>query len=412
MENLFRQEVSAHRQNKLDGNISLLQPAPFKYLTLLLVIIAVFTLTFLSFGNYIRKEQVSGFLVPDKGIVKLRSHQNAVISELLVAEGQDVIQGEILIKATSEQFGEKGFEKNQSVIQEYQYQVDLISHQITQVTHQNDLKVSSFEQQLDNLKKELGQITAKKALLTSRIRVNNEITDKLQELSETGYASELEYKRQSDVILQLEQQRLNLETESLSTARNIEVVQNELRTLSIENELTVSQLKNKLHASGLALSRAKQEKSTEFISPVAGQVTAILIEQGSTVENKTSLLSIVPEDSELMAELFVPTSAIGFVEMDQTVNLRFKAFPYERFGVYSGRVIEISNTVILPNEYRKNIALMNPSYRVKVQLDEQFVNAYGNRFNLRPDMQVDADIIIEERTLLRWLFDPIFSLKG
>lgn len=53
-----------------------------------------------------------------------------------------------------------------------------------------------------------------------------------------------------------------------------------------------------------------------------------------------------------------------------------------------------------------------PSYRVVVALKYQAVNAYGRQIPLRSGMKLDADIVIEQRTLIRWLFDPVFSIQA
>jgi len=53
-----------------------------------------------------------------------------------------------------------------------------------------------------------------------------------------------------------------------------------------------------------------------------------------------------------------------------------------------------------------------PSYRVVVALNNQMIQAYGRNIPLRSGMKLDADIVIEQRSLLRWLFDPVFSIQG
>ncbi len=42
----------------------------------------------------------------------------------------------------------------------------------------------------------------------------------------------------------------------------------------------------------------------------------------------------------------------------------------------------------------------------------QSISAYGQSVPLQPGMTLSADIVLEERSLLSWLFEPIISLKG
>jgi membrane fusion protein len=53
-----------------------------------------------------------------------------------------------------------------------------------------------------------------------------------------------------------------------------------------------------------------------------------------------------------------------------------------------------------------------PSYRVAVRLDRASVTAFGREIALQPDMTVRADIVLERRTLIEWLLEPLLSLKG
>lgn len=146
-------------------------------------------------------------------------------------------------------------------------------------------------------------------------------------------------------------------------------------------------------------------------APKAGTVSGILPRPGHFMNAGNSVLSLLPAGAELEAIVYVPTSAIAFIEPGQDVRLRFHAFPYERFGVHQGQVREVSHTVLLPEEVPE-MTLQEPSYRVRVQLSAQQIQAYNRDLPLRAGMTLDGDIITERRSLLQWLFDPIYSLKG
>ena len=47
-----------------------------------------------------------------------------------------------------------------------------------------------------------------------------------------------------------------------------------------------------------------------------------------------------------------------------------------------------------------------------VALEKQSVSALGQEFPLRPGMLVNADLLLEKRTLLEWIFEPVLQLKG
>jgi membrane fusion protein len=53
-----------------------------------------------------------------------------------------------------------------------------------------------------------------------------------------------------------------------------------------------------------------------------------------------------------------------------------------------------------------------PLYRIKVALSAQAVSAYGRREPLQPGMQVEADLMLDRRRLVEWIFEPLLSLSG
>jgi membrane fusion protein len=139
-------------------------------------------------------------------------------------------------------------------------------------------------------------------------------------------------------------------------------------------------------------------------------VTTVLAEAGQNATTTTPLLSILPADAELEAQLLVPSRSIGFISVNQTVALRYQAFPYQRFGTYRGRVIEISKTLINSGDTTLPVPLQEPAYRVTVTLDSQSVNAYQKQVLLQAGMLLDADVLLDHRRLIEWVFDPLYSL--
>jgi membrane fusion protein len=94
------------------------------------------------------------------------------------------------------------------------------------------------------------------------------------------------------------------------------------------------------------------------------------------------------------------------------VRLMIDAFPYQRFGAYGGTVDVVSQAVLAPNEVFGHVPVKEPSYRVTVRLDRQTIDAFGRQVPLQPDMTVQADIVLEERSLVAWLLEPILSVRG
>ncbi len=108
----------------------------------------------------------------------------------------------------------------------------------------------------------------------------------------------------------------------------------------------------------------------------------------------------------------MPARAIGFVAPGQSVRLLYDAFPYQRFGTYRGTVESVATTMLAATELPEPVLLLKePAYRVKVALDRQTVDAFGREVALQPDMTLRADIILERRSLVEWLLEPLLSAR-
>jgi membrane fusion protein len=125
-----------------------------------------------------------------------------------------------------------------------------------------------------------------------------------------------------------------------------------------------------------------------------------------------SLLSILPAGSALQAQLLVPSRAIGFIDPGSRVVLRYEAFPYQKFGQQYGRVTDVSRSALNSSEVATLIGQQSqqPLYRVQVKLDKQFVLAYGHKEPVKPGMALQADILMDRRSLLEWVFEPLYGM--
>jgi membrane fusion protein len=118
-------------------------------------------------------------------------------------------------------------------------------------------------------------------------------------------------------------------------------------------------------------------------------------------------MTIVPERSKLHADVYAPTRAIGFVKPGQEVRLLYDAFPYQRFGSFSGRITAVSRVVIDPRQMEAPLKIEEPVYRIEVTPDAQTVDAYGDSLPLQPGMSLTANLILERQSFFDWLLKPL-----
>lgn len=147
-----------------------------------------------------------------------------------------------------------------------------------------------------------------------------------------------------------------------------------------------------------------------IVSPVAGVIAAIPIDIGQTVSPGSTLFIMLPKGSRIQAELFVPARSIGFIRVGQEVSLQYQSFPFQRFGSAKGKITSISRTVLAPSDLPNSaVPLREPSFRVKVALQKDYMLAYGHKQALEPGMSLTARIVVERESLIHWALDPLYA---
>ncbi len=200
-----------------------------------------------------------------------------------------------------------------------------------------------------------------------------------------------------------------LQRQAISTRRLIDQINQALNELPTEGQAVYANFQKDLAM--LEQERVENAARGELaiIAPSSGIVSAQQIKPGQAVQSGQSIMSVLPGDGVLEAELLIPSRAIGFIEPDDKVLLRYQAYPYQKFGHHEGHVARISRSTLASGQAD---TVSEPMYRVTVALNRQVVDAYGRPEQLKPGMLVDADILGESRSFFEWVLEPIYSVKG
>jgi membrane fusion protein len=409
---LFRQEAIDAQREKFLGEATIARPVPFWVFTLLAAGIAVLLITVAVWGQYQRRERVEGYLALDTGAARVLIPDGGRVAELMVREGDEVKAGDALAKISLDRSTASGASTSETVVAEIQSRRASLEREQVQLAALAEQQVEQVRRRAKDLENELAQVDREMKLQETRVNSTREQAERFKSLAEKKFASDVAAKQKQDEVTDqeiklqaLRRQRAQVERD-LAAAR-LEEPQVQMRTRNQTDQLArqISELKE-------GLSQVEARRETVIRAPMAGIVANIAVNRGQSVAADAPLATVLPKGSGLHVELLVPTRAIGFVTKGAEVVLRYDAFPYERFGQYRGVITNIGNNVWTQGERIGPLSAREPVYRVDVQLERQSVAALGQEFPLRPGMLVNADLLLERRTLLEWLFEPVLQLKG
>jgi membrane fusion protein len=409
---LFRPEVLRRQNETGSGEAMLIVPLSHLAFSAFLVAAVLVAFVFTALAGYSRKETAQGIISPSRGVIRVVAPRPGKISDVLIKEGDNVSEDQVLFRVVTEETNAAGTGSDTAVLETIRQQKTIIENQIGNQTAHAQSETARLQSQIAALQTEVDQLQSQRKLQAERAQQSRNLAERTEALKEKGLTTIVELHNRKQAALTDEQNLASLD-ERLSAKRGeLRQAQLGLDRQPIDAADRMANLQRNL--SDLAQRAAEIEGKRRYIvrAPMAGRVTSVLAAVGRTIDPKITQLSIVPAEGQFEAELFVPARAIGFIAQGQPVRLLYDAFPFQRFGAYNGTISSVSTTMLTPSEMPEPLGVIRePAYRVKVALERQTISAFGRDVPLQPDMTLRADIILERRSIIEWLLEPLLGAR-
>ncbi|MBB6249443.1 HlyD family efflux transporter periplasmic adaptor subunit [Rhodanobacter sp. A1T4] len=412
MEGLFRNEVLQAQRGQWLGAINLATPLSFVWWAVLAVALAVVILLLLAFGEYSPRETVSGQLLPSAGLLTLSAQTTGTVTHTFVHEGERVAAGQLLAEVSSDLATNMG-DTHALVgarlrMQEVQLRDTLANLQPQAIAQTKDLR-----SRIDMLQAQIAQFGGQLMLQRQQADAAADLFKKVQPLHQLGIISIVALNQYQATALSQQAEVKTLNRQRLDTEQQLSTLQAQLTQLPLDTTAKANQLRGQLAQLDAQLVENEAARATMLRASCAGLVSTLLVQPGQNVAAGQPLLSILPQDSKLEAQLLLTSDAIGFIEPGNRVMLRYRGYPYQKFGQQYGRVQQISRSALSNAESASLLgkSVAEPLYRVLVKLDRQTINAYGKVEALKPGMALDADVLLHHRSLWQWIFEPLSGMR-
>jgi membrane fusion protein len=410
MSELFRRDAVQHAIRRLNGTVILATPVAVKTLGVFFAGILFLAVGFAYSASYARKATVIGYLVPDQGMIRATSQTPGILREVLVKEGAVVKAGDhvaVLALSTETTTGNVGDVVSQSLKSEAQAAGAKSEAREAQLAVERDQSTT----RLSRAEAELEQVDTQISLQEQQITIAREQLAIGEKVAKKQLLTRRELEARRAVALTAEQELAGQRRQRAVIERDIADIKARLASIPIE----IKAARSEAQSADAVLNQQRAESEArrqQFVTaPVSGKVAAIPVTTGQTVVTGTTIAVIIPEGSTLEAELLAPSRSIGFVREGQSVALSLEAFPYQRFGTVAATVRSVSTTVLQPYEVSfEGAKISEPVFRIRVSLSRNTVRAYGQNISMQPGMQISAEIVFDRRSLLQWLFDPIYAV--
>lgn len=367
----------------------------------------------LVYGQYVRKVAVEGVLEPQNGEVLLIAPDNGMLRKLLVHSGDRVRKGDVLAefsvlrKASSNEAGRgeiaalqrslDGYRSTSNLHQQDGYILGNASLDQSRLLNEESIQA---KQELDkNILTEqfsAAEMAKLKLLVAEGIRSTHELAN-----------AEIAYLRVLNESARTRQNIARIEGRKVEIKAQLQREKSALARQGNETESRIDQL-------DVELDRALRGESFLIKATQDGIVDSIFGQTGGSVQSGETVATISDPAVPLQALMFIRASEIGFVRKNDQVMLQIDAFPSQQFGSVAGKIVDISLSALTNNQFKKlaNLKEGERSYLAIVALEKSSMAGYGEQWKLRAGMTYKGYVALEQQSLFRWIFNPVFVALG
>lgn len=408
---MFRRQVLENQFDKIWGEVNLTQPVKYTLLAILIAALVVTALLVLFTSDYHKKQHVQGYLAPSTGVVKSFSPDSVYVKEVLVKEGDVVSINQPIVRLQYRQNLASGLDTHQSLKAQLQVQLNLLAEQASKLQEVSLSQTLATQQEIQELDEQIRLDALQQAHISTQIQLLSARYAKYKSLLKEGFVSKIEADEVKEQLLDQQQALARIKAQSSTHMQRQLTLKMTLKRYPLELEQSLNDNKLRVSEKKRELTRLSAQSEILMTASKAGHITALDMKDGQLLKPQQYMYTILPNEMELYAELLLPTRAFGFVEMGQTTRIKIDSFPYQKFGIVKGEIFETTDFVLFPQEAKLPIDIKEPVYKVKAKLDKQTILAYGRHINLQAGMTLNADILVDKRSLIEWLFEPLLSLK-
>ena len=422
-------------------------PAPFAQAMLRILLILLFAVILWAiFGKLDIVASAEGKLIPQSYVKIVQPFEQGLISEILISEGQHVQAGQVLMRLDTTlsdadgkaigndyllkqialrridaELGDRDFKRRDND-PESLYRTALAQYRANRHAYHTALEEERSIR--DKAQSDLSAAEQARTKLTETLPHYQKQAEAFAELAKEGYVSRFEaadkQREYTEKSQDLKTQQHLIESAKATltaSSRKLEQIsadyqqrlQAERADLSGKLDQTRAEVTKQQYRNGLLELKAPQDG---IIKDVATHTIGTVISPG------TILMTLVPKDEILRAEVWVSNQDVGFIHQGQPTKVKLASYQFQKYGMVQGEVAHLSADATDANQQGTGASAppsakspngQSYAYRALVDLKAQELIVNGIKHALSPGMQVTAEIHLGTRTILEYLLSPVMG---
>jgi membrane fusion protein len=278
------------------------------------------------------------------------------------------------------------------------------------------LETEQLKRRLNALRAEQEQVARQAQQLGLRATGAEEALKRYEGLFKQDFVSKDELLAKQTEFAEVQNRVQGNRRDMLALERDVASTQRDLESVRVRFASQRSELDRSILTTRQEYSELEAKRRVVVSAPAEGKITLLQAELGQSVDAGRPLAQVVPLAHQLTARLYAPSRAAGFVQVGAPVLLRLDAFPYQKYGQLTGKVVSVSNAALSTTDLQGYVPRTDVAgeglFAITVSLPDQKMGDAVEKLQLQSGMRVEADLLHETRRLYEWVLEPIYAARS
>ncbi|HCT6359828.1 TPA: HlyD family secretion protein, partial [Escherichia coli] len=380
---MFRQEATVYRKMKWCGRAVLLPGIPPWLVISVSVFFFISFIVFVMEGTYTRRINVEGEITTWPRPVNVYSGVQGVVIKQFVTEGQRIKKGDpiyLIDVSKSTSSGVVGDNKRRDI----EKQLSRIGDIISRLEENKKTTLQTLEKQRIQYYSAFERSTEILRRAEEGVKIMKSNMDNYKQYQTKGLINKDQLTNQIALYYQQQNNILSLSTQNEQNLLQVTSLESQMQTLAAEFDSRIYQVELQRYELQKELVDTDAGRDIIIRALSDGKIDSLSVTPGQMVSVGDSLLQIIPEEiKNYHLIVWVPNNAIPYISVGDNVNVRYEAFPPEKFGQFTAKIMLISRTPAsaqemqtYPGAPRNNTGVSVPYYKIVLNPEQQTIE-YG-----------------------------------
>jgi HlyD family type I secretion membrane fusion protein len=274
--------------------------------------------------------------------------------------------------------------------------------------------LADFDGRIHSAEAQVAQSQSDSHEYEKRLKLADEVENVYQPLLEKGYVSKLQ-------LMQATDERTEMGRMLAAAQNQVSSLRQTLASLKAQRESYIQKwnsdsgtelviVRNDLDVTRQNLQKAQKLSDLSSLNSPADAVvlkvgkvsSGSVAGSGAQTLNQDPLFTLVPLDAPLEADVNVNAADIGFIKINDPVQIKLDAYRFMQHGTAKGVIKTISEGSFTTDD---NNVPVTPYFKVRVTIKEVHLRNVPPDFRLIPGMTLAGDIMVGRRTILSYLME-------